>query len=91
MQIVGVNLRLVRTHRVLPATQRSHDSLHIKVAPLDDTHLDRRTATQATLLGKLYQFGLEAPRIRQIRLYHDTRRVAQELRLGQYLLEQAHR
>ena len=90
MQVVGIDLSLVRAHRVLPSAQRSHHGLHVEVAALHDTHLDRRTSALAAFLGKLDEFGLEVPCIRQVRLHHDAGRIVEELWLRQHFLEEAH-
>ena len=41
VEVVGVDLGLVRAHRVLPSAQRCHYCLHLKVTSLHDTHLYR--------------------------------------------------
>ncbi len=82
MEIVGVDLSLVGSHRRRPAVQRRGDRFHIEVTAFDDTHLDPSTASCHTFFGKLQQLGLEAIGIGQISLNHDTGRIVQELGLG---------
>ena len=90
VQVVGIDLGLVRANRVLPSAQRGDNGLHVEVTALHDTHLDRSTAAGATLLRKLEQLGLESPCVRQVRLHHDTGGVGEELWLRQYFLEETH-
>lgn len=66
-------------------------SLHVEVTAFHDTHLDRCTATTATLLGKGEKVTLEVPGVVEVSLHHDSSRIMKELRLGQRSLEDANR
>ena len=87
VQVVGIHLRLVRTHGVRPSTQVADDVLHIQIASLNDTHLDGRASFSHTLAGKLEEFALETFSIRQISLHYDASLIVLELRQGKDILE----
>ena len=79
VQVVGIHLRLIRSHRIRPSAQVAHDVLHIEVAAFHDAHLDGRSACCHTCLGKLQQLCLEVPCIWQVGLHHDACLIVLEL------------
>ena len=91
VQVVGIHLRLVRAYGIGPAAQVAYDVLHIEVTALHDTHLDGGATGSHTGPGKLEQFSLEVPGIRQIGLHHDARLVVLELRQRKHVLKEFHR
>ena len=91
VQIVGVDLGLGAAHWVLPSAQAADHRFHLKVAALDYSHLDGRTAVGHAGFGKFEQFGLEVVGVGQIGLHHYAGFVVLELRQAQHVLEQAHR
>ena len=79
MQVVGIHLSLVGSHRIRPSAHVAHDVLHVEVAAFHDAHLDGCATLFHAFAGKLQKFRLESPSIGQVGLHHDARLIVLEL------------
>ena len=84
---VRIHQSFRRQHRVRPTLQCGFQSLHREVRTLDDAHLDGCPPGFATGLRPLLQTLQPEPRIRQVRLQHDSGGKFPEPRLVEALHE----
>ena len=81
MEIVGINLYLIASDRIFPASQVTVDDFPVKVTALDEPHIHRCTACIDALMGEVEKLCLKVPSIGQVCLHYDSCLVVCKLRL----------